>query len=61
MRLDSLTRMAIDVTDATFQTEVVDAVWDEEADRWRITTNRGDKIAARFFVIAGGVLLAFCR
>jgi cyclohexanone monooxygenase len=41
---------------AIFQTEVVDAVWDEAADRWRITTNRGDKIAARFFVIAGGVL-----
>jgi cyclohexanone monooxygenase len=41
---------------AVFQTEVVDAVWDEGSHRWNITTNRGDRIAARFFVICGGVL-----
>jgi cyclohexanone monooxygenase len=41
---------------AVFQTEVVDAVWDEEARRWNITTNRGDRIASRFFIICGGVL-----
>jgi cation diffusion facilitator CzcD-associated flavoprotein CzcO len=41
---------------AVFQTEVVDAVWDEDSRRWNITTNRGDRIAARFFVICGGVL-----
>jgi cyclohexanone monooxygenase len=41
---------------AVFQTEVVDAVWNEDSRRWNITTSRGDTIAARFFVIAGGVL-----
>jgi cation diffusion facilitator CzcD-associated flavoprotein CzcO len=41
---------------ALFQTEVVDAVWDESADRWQITTNRGDKLSARFVVTAGGIL-----
>lgn len=41
---------------AIFQTEVVDAVWDDDAHRWSITTNRGDTISTRFFVIAGGVL-----
>ncbi len=41
---------------AIFQTEVVDAVWDEPSQRWHITTNRNDTIKARFFVICGGVL-----
>ncbi|MCB0995436.1 MAG: NAD(P)/FAD-dependent oxidoreductase, partial [Acidimicrobiales bacterium] len=41
---------------AIFQTEVLEAEWDEGAHRWQITTNRGDHIAARFFVICGGVL-----
>ena len=41
---------------AIFQTEVVDAIWDEDAERWTLTTNRGDRISTRFFVICGGVL-----
>jgi cyclohexanone monooxygenase len=41
---------------AIFQTEVVDAVWNEGTHRWDLTTNRGDHIATRFFVICGGVL-----
>ena len=41
---------------ALFQTEVTDAAWDEQSNRWLITTNRNDRLAARFVVIAGGVL-----
>ncbi|MDC0743868.1 flavin-containing monooxygenase [Polyangium mundeleinium] len=41
---------------ALFQTEVEQMDWDEEQRRWMVTTNRGDKLAARFVVIAGGIL-----
>jgi cyclohexanone monooxygenase len=41
---------------AMFQTEVVDMIWDEPSCRWQITTTRGDRLSARFVVIAGGVL-----
>jgi cyclohexanone monooxygenase len=41
---------------ALFQTQVTDARWDEAARRWIITTDRGDRLAARYFVIAGGIL-----
>ncbi len=39
-----------------FQTDVTGAEWDEEALRWQVTTSRGDRIAARFLVLAGGIL-----
>ena len=41
---------------ALFQTVIEGAVWDEEVNRWRVTTDRGDQIAARFVVVAGGIL-----
>jgi cation diffusion facilitator CzcD-associated flavoprotein CzcO len=41
---------------ALFQTEAEDARWDDEAQRWLVTTNRGDRLMARFIVIAGGIL-----
>jgi len=41
---------------ALFQTEVHGVVWDEPSARWNVTTTRGDKLSARFVVIAGGVL-----
>ena len=41
---------------ALFQTEIDDVFWDESQNRWMVSTNRGDKIAARFLVTAGGVL-----
>ncbi|QRN93536.1 NAD(P)/FAD-dependent oxidoreductase [Archangium violaceum] len=41
---------------ALFQTQVEQMDWDENARRWNITTNRGDKLAARFVIIAGGVM-----
>ncbi|HQV57253.1 MAG TPA: NAD(P)/FAD-dependent oxidoreductase, partial [Ilumatobacteraceae bacterium] len=41
---------------ALFQTEVEEVRWNDDASRWMIRTSRGDQIAARFLVIAGGVL-----
>lgn len=41
---------------ALFQTEMETAEWDDDAQRWRITTSRGDQLAARFMVTAGGIL-----
>ncbi|WP_395821479.1 flavin-containing monooxygenase [Archangium minus] len=41
---------------ALFQTLVEQMDWDEDARRWNVTTNRGDRLAARFVIIAGGIL-----
>jgi cation diffusion facilitator CzcD-associated flavoprotein CzcO len=41
---------------ALFQTQTEAARWDEAAGRWLVTTNRGDRLMARFIVIAGGIL-----
>jgi len=41
---------------ALFQTDVTGAEWDAGARRWQVTTSRGDKLSARFFVLAGGIL-----
>jgi cyclohexanone monooxygenase len=41
---------------ALFQTEVVDMEWDDDAQRWMVSTTRDDRLSARFVVIAGGVL-----
>lgn len=41
---------------ALFQTAVQGMDWDDGARRWIVTTSRGDRLAARFVVIAGGVL-----
>lgn len=39
---------------AIFSTQVRAARWDEEIKRWRLTTNRGDDLRARFVVMAQG-------
>jgi cyclohexanone monooxygenase len=39
---------------AIFSTQVRDLQWDESIKRWRISTNRGDDIRARFVVMASG-------
>ena len=39
---------------AIFSTQVKDLTWDEGISRWRISTNRGDDIRARFVVLASG-------
>jgi cyclohexanone monooxygenase len=41
---------------ALFQTEVDDMKWDDAAKRWHVITSRSDDLAARFVIIAGGVL-----
>ena len=41
---------------ACFQTEVTKMVWDEDAKRWIVHTNRGDAMRARFVVMANGPL-----
>jgi cyclohexanone monooxygenase len=41
---------------ALFQTEVTEMVWDDEAARWVIGTDRGDRIRARFVCMANGPL-----
>ncbi len=41
---------------ACFQTEVTGMRWDESALRWEITTNRGDRMRARFVVMSNGPL-----
>ncbi|GAM04349.1 flavin-containing monooxygenase [Novosphingobium sp. MBES04] len=41
---------------AIFQTQVTSLVWDEGAARWQVGTNRGDRIEARFVIMANGVL-----
>ncbi len=41
---------------ALFHTLVTSLKWDGDIQRWRITTNRGDVIRARFVVMAGGTL-----
>ena len=39
-----------------FHTLVEGLQWDDDAKRWRVTTNRGDDIRARFVIMACGVL-----
>jgi cyclohexanone monooxygenase len=43
-------------TKALFQTQTEAARWDDEAKRWLVTTDRGDRLMARFVVVAGGIL-----
>ena len=42
---------------ALFQTVVHEVRWDAAADRWTVTTDRGDRLAARFVIMAGGTTL----
>jgi cyclohexanone monooxygenase len=41
---------------ACFQTEVTELRWDEAALRWIVSTNRGDRMRARFVCMANGPL-----
>ncbi len=42
--------------DIQFETEVETAHFDEASRRWQVTTNRGDRIEARFLIMATGSL-----
>jgi cation diffusion facilitator CzcD-associated flavoprotein CzcO len=44
------------VDDALFHTGVTRATWDDGADRWRVETDRGDRITCRYYVLAVGIL-----
>ncbi len=44
--------------DIRFETRVTSAVFDEAANRWTVTTHRGDRISARYCVMATGCLSA---
>ena len=44
--------------DIQFETRVSSAVFDEEADRWTIETDQGDRVSARFCIMATGCLSA---
>ncbi len=39
-----------------FHTTVGETVWDESTGRWTVTTDRGDKMHARYVVLANGIL-----
>jgi cyclohexanone monooxygenase len=43
-------------SNACFQTEVTELRWDEEFARWIVHTNRGDRMKARYVVMANGPL-----
>src|SRR5271169_6260281 len=42
--------------DACFQTQIKDITWNEEECRWIITTDRNDRMRARFVVMSNGPL-----
>ena len=44
--------------DIVFDTRVTAATWDNRAKRWHIETDRGDKVSARFCIMAVGCLSA---
>jgi cyclohexanone monooxygenase len=47
-----------DLYDRAFlQTTITEARWDADADRWTVTTDRGDVFNARFLIVAGGTTL----
>ena len=39
-----------------FHTTVGETTWDDDTGRWRVTTDRGDKMRARYVVLANGIL-----
>ncbi len=41
--------------EACFQTQVTGAEWDSERDRWTVTTDRGDRMTARYLIFSCGV------
>ena len=42
--------------DIEFQTRVVGAVWNEQTEKWTLTTSKGETITCRFYVMATGTL-----
>jgi cation diffusion facilitator CzcD-associated flavoprotein CzcO len=44
------------VPDALFHTGVTRTMWDEDAGRWQVHTDRGDQLTCRYYVLAVGIL-----
>ena len=44
------------VPDALFHTGVTQARWSEDRGRWQISTDRGDELNSRWYVLAAGIL-----
>ena len=42
--------------DIQFETRVTSAVFDEATDRWTVETDQGDRVSARFCIMATGCL-----
>jgi cation diffusion facilitator CzcD-associated flavoprotein CzcO len=42
--------------EALFHTGITRAEWDEDSKRWRISTDRGDEVSCRYYVLAVGIL-----
>jgi len=54
--LEAIARRFDLLGDALFHTGIARAVWDEQGARWRISTDRGDEIGSRYYVVAAGIL-----
>src|SRR5580698_8743921 len=39
-----------------FHTTVEETIWDQDSARWTVTTDRGDRMRARFVILANGIL-----
>ncbi|WP_063975828.1 flavin-containing monooxygenase, partial [Mycobacterium avium] len=44
------------VSDALFHTGVTRAVWNDDAGRWTVHTDRGDELSCRYYVLSVGIL-----
>lgn len=44
--------------DALFQTRVNELEWNEDHERWDVTTDRGDAVSARFVILASGLMFS---
>ncbi|MFD5038242.1 flavin-containing monooxygenase [Streptomyces sp. NPDC087894] len=42
--------------DACFQTEATELHWDDDASEWTVSTDRGDRVRARYVVVSSGTL-----
>lgn len=44
------------IEDGLFHTRVETTVWDEDSRRWRVRTDRGDDVTAKYVIMATGIL-----
>jgi cation diffusion facilitator CzcD-associated flavoprotein CzcO len=44
------------VRDGLFHTGVTQAKWDDDSGRWQVSTDRGDELSCRYYVLAVGIL-----